>query len=214
MKKLLIASIAFLTVATASAQSEKYLAAMKPLVAALDSSFNYDALVASANSFQRIADAEKTQWLPYYYAAYCNVAAAFTLMEKPDASKTDPMADKAEELLNKAEALSKDNSEIYCVRKQIASIRMMADPMSRYMTYGTAATQALARAKTLDPENPRVYLLEAQDQFYTPEQYGGSKTEAKRLFELSKAKYDAARPASDIHPRWGKNQITYFMSQF
>ncbi len=33
------------------------------------------------------------------------------------ADKVDPLASKAEEMLNKAEALSKDNSEIYCVKK-------------------------------------------------------------------------------------------------
>ncbi|WP_315818240.1 hypothetical protein [Paraflavitalea speifideaquila] len=50
----------------------------------------------------------------------------------------------------------------------IATLRMMADPMNRYMTYGPQATEALQKAKSLNPENPRVYLLEGQDKFYTP----------------------------------------------
>ena len=128
------------------------------------------------------------------------------------ADKIDPLANKAEELLNKAEAISKDNSEIFCLKKMIATLRMMADPMKRYMTNGPLATEALQKAKSLNPENPRVYLLEGQDKFYTPEQYGGSKTEAKALFEQSIKKYEA-KPASDIDPQWGKSQVVFFLDQ-
>jgi hypothetical protein len=116
-------------------------------------------------------------------------------------------------MISKAEALSKDNSEIYVIKKMIATLRMMGDPMNRYMTYGPQAQQALETAKKLNPENPRVYLLEGEDKFYTPEQYGGSKEEARKLLELATAKYDAFKPASDIDPNWGRAMIQYLMSQ-
>ena len=127
------------------------------------------------------------------------------------ATITDPLADKAELLINQAESLSKDNSEIYLVKKLIATLRLIADPQTRYQTYGPAAVEALATAKKLNPGNPRIYLLEGQDKFYTPEQFGGSKTEAKKLFEESKAKFDTFKPASDIDPNWGRNQVDYFL---
>jgi hypothetical protein len=126
----------------------------------------------------------------------------------------DPLADKAEELLNKAEAMKKDNSEIFVIRKMIASMRMMGDPMNRFMQYGPQATQALETAKKLDPYNPRISYLEAIDKFYTPEQYGGSKTEAKKLFEEALKKYDVFKPESSIHPAWGRGNTQYFLTQF
>jgi hypothetical protein len=129
------------------------------------------------------------------------------------ADKLDPLADKADMLIAKAEALSKDNSEIYIVKKMIATLRMMGDPMNRYMQYGPQAQQALETARKLNPENPRIYLLEGQDKFYTPEQYGGSKAEAKKLFEQALKKYDAAKPASSIDPAWGRGVAQYFLSQ-
>ena len=95
----------------------------------------------------------------------------------------------------------------------IATLRLMADPMNRYMTYGPQAAEALEKAKSLNPENPRVYLLQAQDKFYTPEQFGGSKTEARTLFELSAKKYESFKPESDIAPTWGLPQVKYFLSQ-
>ena len=215
MKKIITSVALSLLVMAASAQSEKYVKAMQANVSTLDSLHTAEAWTDSANTFQRIGDAEKTQWLPYYYAALGNVMSGYMqgTVGGGNADKIDPLANKAEELLNKAEALNKDNSDIYCVKKMIATLRMMVDPQNRYMTYGPQAAEALQKAKSLNPENPRVYLLEGQDKFYTPEQFGGSKTEAKALFEQSIQKYDSYKPESDIHPQWGKSQVLYFLSQ-
>lgn len=211
---LLLLSIVFFSFAT-NAQSEKYTKAMQQWVPAVDTSHTAQGLLALANTFQRIADAEKTQWLPYYYAALCQVNMAYmTGGASPSASVTDPIADKAEELLKKAESLAgTPNSEVFVVQKMIASLRMLADPMSRYQIYGPLAAEALQKAKTLDPENPRIYMLEGQDLFYTPEQFGGSKTEAKKKFETAMSKFETHKPASDIHPSWGKSTVQYFLSQ-
>lgn len=215
MKKTFFLSILLAMSLLSFAQSERYQKAMEQHVPSVDTALSPDALLNLANTFQRIAEAEKDQWLPYYYAALCQVTRAYMIGgETPAASVTDPIADVASQLLTKAEALSGENSEVYCVKKMIASLRMMPDPMNRYMTYGPIAAQALEQAKKLDPENPRVYMLEAQDKFYTPEQYGGSKTEAKTLFETAKAKMETHQPASSIHPRWGRMTIEYFLSQF
>lgn len=212
MKKvLLILSVSILTV-SAFAQSEKYVKAMEALVPAVDTTRTIDGLTELANSFERIANAEKTQWLPYYYAALCNINKANMHFQMQQNDKIDPIMDKAEPLLKKAEELQKDNSEIMCLKKMFNTGKMMADPMNRYMTYGPAAQEALEVAKSLDAGNPRVYLLEGIDKYYTPEQYGGSKTEAKKLFEEASKKFDAFKPASSIHPTWGIGQVKYFLT--
>ena len=93
----------------------------------------------------------------------------------------------------------------------IANLRMAPAEMERYMKYGPQGAQYLETAKKLNPENPRVLLLEAQDKFYTPEQFGGSKTEAKKLFDQAIVKFDAFKPASTIDPSWGKAMTQYFI---
>ena len=65
----------------------------------------------------------------------------------------------------------------------------------------------------LNPENPRVYLLQAQDKYFTPEQFGGSKAEAKKLFEEANKKYAAFKPASTIDPAWGRSSVNYFLGE-
>lgn len=216
MKQIFSLAICLVSVATGFSQSDKYQQAMETNVATLDTVHTTEEWDNIANTFQRIADAEKTQWLPYYYASLSQVMSGYMLnngQASMNADKTDPKADKAEELINKAEAMSKDNSEIYVVKKMIATLRMMADPQNRYQTYGPAAAEALAKAKELNPDNPRVYMLEGQDKFYTPEQFGGSKTEAKALFEEAMKKFDQFKPQSSIYPRWGLHSTRYLYSQ-
>ena len=217
-KSILLIAAALFGMTTMFGQSEKYLQVMEQKVTGFDTVRSAEGLQELANTFERIATAEKTQWLPYYYAALSNVNLGYNYVFAAgpmggNADKSDPLADKAQQLLDKAEELSKDNSEIFIVRKMLASLRMMGDVMNRYMTYGPAAGEALAMAKKLNPENPRVFMLEGIDKFNTPEQFGGSKEEAKMLLEEALKKYDAFKPESPIHPTWGIGSVKYFLSQ-
>lgn len=213
MKRIALTIITALSLAVGFAQpSDKYMKAMEALVPAVDTTTSADGLTSLANSFERIANAEKTQWLPYYYAALCYITKANILFSMQQLDQVDPLMDKAEPLLNKADELEKNNSEIYCLKKMFNTGKMMADPMNRFMTYGPAAAEALEIARSMDPENPRTYLLEGQDKYYTPEQWGGSKTEGRKLFEQAIKKFEAFKPASSIHPSWGMNQAKYFLT--
>ena len=213
MKKVLFVFAASLMITVSFAQSEKYVKAMEALVPAVDTTHSMEGLTDLANSFERIATAEKTQWLPYYYSALCLINKANMYFQAQQPDKIDPIMDQAEPMLKKAEELEKNNAELLCLKKMFNTGKMMADPMNRYMTYGPAAAQALEMAKGLNPENPRVYLLEGIDKFYTPEQFGGSKTEGKKLFEEAAKKFETFKPASTIHPSWGIGQVKYFLTQ-
>jgi hypothetical protein len=217
MKKALSTLVLVTTLTTAFAQTGKYVKAMEPKIAMLDTARSATVLLDLANAFERIATAEKSQWLPYYYAALAQSSYGMTLLNPGgmggDAATIDPIADKADALLAEAEKMSQNNSEIFIVRKMINSLRMLVDPQSRYMTYGPAAQEALGKAKSLNPENPRVYLLEGQDKYFTPEQFGGSKEEAKKLFETAMQKYAAFKPETSLTPNWGKYALQYFMAE-
>ena len=211
MKQILIILMLSIFSFSVFAQSDKYQKAMESNVLKLNEQPDAAKLLDVANSFERIAEAEKTQWLPYYYAAYAQVLHGFMLSPEGGApDKTDPVADKAEALLNRAQSIKGEHAEIYIIKKMIANLRMMADPMSRYQTYGPAGAEALAAAKNMDPENPRVALLEGQDKFFTPEQFGGSKSEAKKLFEESIRRFGLKRPSNALEPDWGLEQAKYF----
>lgn len=213
MKRFFLAFLFTAGLGTAAmAQSAQYTDAMTKQTSDLDSSgtFTPDGLQQKANTFERIADAEKSQWLPYYYAAYAQVMQALTLQDK---SQIDPLADRAEANLDKAEALSPKNSEIACIRSLVATARLTVDPMTRGMKYGPEAAAQLEQAASFNPENPRIYLLQGQSLLFTPEQWGGSKSKAKMTLEVALQKFAAFKPESSIAPHWGEPYTRKLLEQ-
>lgn len=210
MKQLLIA-IFFVTFFTnAFAQSERYAGAMQKNIEAFANAKAPADFHDLSNAFERIADAEKIQWLPYYYAAMAEVLNGFMI---PDKTGADVIADRAELLINKADALETKNSEISCIKSMIASLRMMVNPMQRWQQYGTLSTQLIEEAKQQDPTNPRPYALLAQNLFYTPPQFGGGCATAKPVAEDGLILFSTFQPKSPLHPNWGKIQFDTVLGQ-
>lgn len=184
---------------------------MKSNIAAIDTSFKNPAnLLALANNFERIATAEKNQWLPYYYAALCQVY--YTYVET-DKSKVDVIADKATDLVNKADALQPNNSEISCIKSMIASSHLMVNPMQRFMEYGPESAAHIEAAMKQDPGNPRPEFLKGQGLKYTPEQYGGGCVTAKPVLLGALDKFNKFTPASALHPNWGRQRTEQIISE-
>ncbi|MEP6927359.1 MAG: hypothetical protein ABI834_06970 [Ginsengibacter sp.] len=212
MKKLVLFTAIICFGSSSFSQSDKYTGAMKANIALLDSMMIKGNGGELANTFERIGDAEKTQWLPYYYAAYCTVTSAYA---EKDNLKKDAIADKAQQLIDKAETiLGKENSETAVIKSMIATSHMMVDPQSRYMTYGPASTGFIEKSKILDPTNPRPVLLEAENKFYTPEAFGGGKDPAKEYFDKANTLNDKFKPETELSPNWGKGALQYFLSQY
>ncbi len=210
MKKMILSVAILFTASLLFAQSDKFNAAMKKNLEAMDASFrNPPELLTMSNNFERIAAAEKSQWLPYYYAAFCQVNYGFIQQDK---SKTDGYADKAAELIAKADSLSPNNSEISCLKSMIASCHMMVDPMTRWQEYGQESASNLDASIQQDPANPRPYYLKGQGLKYTPEQFGGGCKSAKVELQKAMDKYATFKPASELHPNWGKEQVEKLLS--
>jgi len=212
MKKSILIGAFICCASITFAQGSKYETAMKSNINQLDSIMLNKNAEELSNNFLRIADAEKTQWLPYYYAAYAKVIQA---MQEQDNSKKDALADKASELIGKAEnILGKENSEIDVIKSMIGTVHMTVDPQNRYMTYLPDINENIKKAESLDSTNPRPVLLEAENKFYTPEQFGGGKDAAKEYFEKANALDQNFKPETDLSPNWGRSALQYFLSQY
>lgn len=199
MKKLLLAFTVLLAL-TARAQSDKYTEAMQKNLETFGNAKSAADLQAVSASFERIADAEKTQWLPYYYAALAQARIGFV----DQTADKDKVAGKANELLDKAEAIEK-NAELCCVRNMAATLQMIVDPQNRWQTYGVQARTALETGMKLDPSNPRLYYLSGMNVFNTPEAFGGGKAKAKPLFQKSVELFKSFS-AKPLYPKWGQKE--------
>jgi len=189
------------------AQSDKYTQSMEKNIALLDSAKTTDELLSLASTFARIGDAEKTQWLPYYYAALAQTWIGWN----PATKDKDANSAKINAYLAKAEALEK-NAELFAVENMSATQQMLVDPQSRWATNGKDASAALQKGMAADPNNPRLYYLQGMSLFGTPSQFGGGKDKAKPLFEKSVALFKGAQP-KPLYPTWGQQQAEQMLAQ-
>ena len=212
MKKYLLTFALSMMSFMAFAQAD-YEKVMSDKIAKLETTRSTDEFQALANDFDRIGKKETKQWLPSYYAALAYLQKGRMQMQSGKMSELSINANAADKYLDQAEAIAgKDNSEIHLLRKMAYSLRMMEIPAERYMTDGMKAMEELKKAETLDPNNPRVALIKAEDTYFTPEQYGGSKEKGLEQFKTALEKFNAFKPKTALDPSWGKAEAEYFLS--
>lgn len=210
MKKINLLIITACFAVSTFGQSTKFMDAMKKTLTEFNADSTAEQFMNVANKFERIALAEKSEWLPYYYASLSKTYVSFLTDDK---SKVDEILDGAQKLADKADSIAPNNSEIVLLKSMILGGRIMVDPMNRGMQYGMQAGALTTQSIQLNPENPRAYLLMGQSLFYTPEQFGGGKDKACVMLQTSKEKYEAFTPATEIDPNWGKDMMLQLIAQ-
>ncbi|MDP9958761.1 hypothetical protein [Chryseobacterium lathyri] len=212
MKKYLLSfALAFMSL-TAFAQAD-YEKIMAEKIAKTETCKTPEEFQALANDFQRIGSKESSKWLPPYYAALSQIQKGRLMMRNGNMQELDETAAQADKYLASAQNLAgADNAEIHLLRKMAASLRMMVNPAQRYMTDGAKAAEELGIAEKLDPSNPRIALIKAEDVYFTPEQYGGSKSKGLELFKEAITKFNAYKPKTALDPNWGRAEAEYFIN--
>ncbi|MBP7982831.1 MAG: hypothetical protein KAY94_02760 [Kaistella sp.] len=210
MKKLLFA-MCLMTGIIAFSQTA-YDKVMTEKIASIEKHQTADEFTALANDFKRIGDKEKTQWLPYYYAAFSTIQKGRMAMREGKVADLDPIAADAQKSLDLAMDLSKDNAENLILQKMIHGLKMMVDPQARFMSEGMLAADALSKAEKIDAGNPRITLMKAEDTYFTPEQFGGSKARGLELFQKSLDQFKIYKTKSALDPNWGKGEAEYFLA--
>jgi hypothetical protein len=203
--KLMILSITLISLAVwnmqAMGQEDRYTSAMKSAIEMMDQASDAGEYVESANQFERIATAEKTRWMPYYYASYSLVVMSF---DESDGGQKDLILDRAQELLDRAMELEPAESELHVLQAFIFPSRIMVDPMGRGMIYMEKMFGSLEKAKSLNPENPRSYFLEGVNKLNLPPSMGGGADVAKPILEEALVKFEAFTNEDPLWPGWGE----------
>jgi hypothetical protein len=165
-----------------------------------------------ASKFERASTVAPTDWLPAYYQAYALMLTSF--QSKEDEEVKDKYLDQAEAALARAGKQGGDASEQLVLQAYIHQARLGISPMTRAMKYPRLVTEALEAAKKHNPNNPRIYLVEANNVYYTPKMFGGGAEAAKPLYEQAQAKFAAFKPANSLAPNWGERQLLGRLKQY
>ena len=122
-----------------------------------------------------------------------------------DDDQKDHAFDQAQAALDQAKKLAGANqAEVLVLQAYLYQGRIMVSPMTRGMAYASRVGEALEQAKKLEPQNPRVYLVMANDLYYRPVLFGGGPEKAKPLYEKAKALFATYQPATTLSPNWGE----------
>lgn len=211
MKTLVLSLALLVSSLLVYASDDKFVKAMEATLDKLKTAKSVDDMQAAANQLERIAAAEPKEWLAPYWGAYTYMTLAW--MNMGQAEKMDGFLEKAETLLASAEKIGGETDETAVLSAYVAQARMMVDPQNRWQNYGPKAQEGIAKAKELNPANPRPYFLEGQSLLYTPEQYGGGKEKACPVLKQAEEKFATFKPASTIHPNWDETRLKTLLAE-
>ena len=113
----------------------------------------------ASNLFERIAKAEKDNWIPYYYAGTVTTLSAFGMK---DEAKLKVKLEKAASFLDKAASLESKNPEIMIAQALVNTAYIAFDGQKYGMTLSGKNVQIYKKAMSLAPNNPRVILSKAE----------------------------------------------------
>ena len=193
--KTIITFVTFLVVSLATAQGQFE----KGMAKAFDLWKEGKSAEASA-LFERIASAEKGNWLPNYYVAMVNATEVFDPKNKANAAA---LLDKAQKALDEAATISLDNPEIMVMQAMIYTGWLVQDPMTNGMKYSGLAMEVYNKAYALAPNNPRVVFCKAEFEIGGAKYWG---TDTKPMCEQIAKSIDLFanfKPESEFHPKWG-----------
>lgn len=212
MKKIcLLIVLTYLTFSTpllASPQDSIYVNEMKKAILQMDKAMNIDEMKLAAQSFIQLNHKNTNDWLAPYYSAYCLVLMSF--MEKMS-DKKDNFLNQAQTYLDIANKLSPKNPEIKIVQAYLYQMRIEANPIERLEQYGTLLNLTLEDAKELDATNPRIYYMQAQTLFLSPEYAGGGLSKACPVAKKAVLLYAAKKSTNEILPKWGESMSNYML---
>ena len=205
MKKVALLFIASLFTLALNAQSnESYQNYMRETLALYDSVKTMDDYKEIANRFDRIANAEKGEWLPVYYAGLTNIYMSFVRGLESD--QRDEYLDKALEYLDRAEEIAGETSEIILLRGYVYMAKVSVNPAIRGMTLSGKVSALFERALAMDPQNPRANLMVGRWKYGSAQFFGSSTDEACAYMQKSLSIYKNEAESDSIEPSWGENQ--------
>lgn len=151
--------------------------------------------------FERIAGAEKTQWLPNYYVALMNTTQAFTVAQ--DKQKVNALLTKAQAAHDAAAAIAPNEPELMIMQAMIYTAYIVSDPMTNGMKLSAKVNEQYAKAKAIAPNNPRAVFGQAEFNIGGARYFGQDTKpmcdEINRSLEL----FASYKSPSQFHPKWG-----------
>lgn len=154
----------------------------------------------ASDNFERIASAEKNNWLPNYYVALINTTAAFQTRDK---NKIDVLLTKAQKVLDIELEKAPDNPELMVMQAMIYTAWITYDPMTNGMKLSGKVMEIYGKAEKIAPENPRVVFGKAEFEIGGAKYFGTDIKPICAQIDKSIILFANFKAESPFHPKWG-----------
>jgi len=216
MKKILLFTTSIIALISCSAQKQMtpqadFKQVLQQTFNAFDTSTDLKQQIALSNRLALIAAKWNSEWITHYYVSYSK--AILSSVEKDD-DKRDAYLDEADKEHDiTVSLLGNENDETYVLAALIANWRIAISPMMRSGKYAKIFRDDMAKARELNPDNPRIYYLQGMAKYSMPKFVGGGKQVALPYLTKAGDLY-AKETATDItRPYWGKWKNAYYMNE-
>jgi hypothetical protein len=150
--------------------------------------------------FERIAAAEKDNWLPNYYVALVSTTTAFATKDK---TQIDALLKKAQAALDIELKKQTNHPELLVMQAMIHTAWISFDPMTNGMKLSGTVMEIYGKAEAIAPENPRVVLGKTEFEMGSAKFFGTDTkplcAKAEKAIEL----FATFKPESAFYPKWG-----------
>lgn len=162
----------------------------------------------ASHLFERIAKAEPENWLPLYYAAQINITTSFGERNK---EKLNAQLNKAQDFINDATAISKNNPEILVLQALLHTAWVAYDGATYGMTLSGKIVELYAKAETIAPENPRVVASKAEWNMGAAKFFGQDTKPFCKDLEHALQLFTNFKPETPFSPNWGADRVAVLM---
>ena len=184
-----------------SLANDNYREVMEKTIAQVYQASDLAQLQDAVNTFERIGLVETRKWEPQYYLAFGYLMMANL---EQNASRKDEFLDRAMTAVTNAKVLAPNESEIIALEGFVYMLRVTVDPGSRGPEFAPRALQALNKATSLNPENPRALALTAQMLYGSAQFFGTSTIEPCEMVDKSLKKFSTYKSVNALAPAWGR----------
>lgn len=150
--------------------------------------------------FERIASAEKDNWLPNYYVALVNTTTAFTTKDK---DQINALLTKAQTTLDVEITKQPNNAELIVMQAMIHTAWIAFDPMTNGMKLSGKVMELYGKAEAIAPTNPRVVFGKAEFEMGSAKFFGTDTQPICAQIAKSIELFATFKPESVFHPNWG-----------
>ncbi|MFY8165590.1 MAG: hypothetical protein ACOVJ8_03290 [Sediminibacterium sp.] len=190
----------------ATAQPSKYEMGLSAAVDLFYQMQTKEAHQLAFNKFEQLSKTYPSEWLPMYYGAIIKARMSILNMGNKDAT-----ADEAIQWVAKSKMIQV-NDEILCAESLANSAKMAISPMTRWLSYESRIKSPLKLAKKINPNNPRIYVLEAAIIHRLPGLFGGGCKAALPIAKKAAKLLEEQENNRGNLPRWGMKTINEILT--